>query len=187
MFCHSTTFLALGFWDRVLLCGLKLQIVLPLLSKCWDYKYAPLCLVWIDFFFFLAVLELEALYCFSYTSSPFSSGYFGDKVLLLPRPAWTKILLFYASHWSWDDRCAPLGLNFFLLRWGCHELYPPPHSPSLPCPLGLELWSSWSRPPLVTWYGKHAALCTSYWLRWGLANFFAWAGPEPQYSRSSLS
>jgi hypothetical protein len=45
-------------------------------------------------------------------SSPFCSGYFGDRVLLLPRPAWTVILLFYTFCHCWDDSHAPPGLAF---------------------------------------------------------------------------
>jgi hypothetical protein len=33
----------------------------------------------------------------------------------LPRLAWTRILLFYASHHSWDDRCEISHSAFFPL------------------------------------------------------------------------
>jgi hypothetical protein len=48
--------------------------------------------------FALVILEID--YCF------------------LPKPIWTVILLFYASHCSWDERHMPPHPAFFPLRWG---------------------------------------------------------------------
>jgi hypothetical protein len=47
-------------------------------------------------------------------STPFSSGYFRDRVLLF---AWATILPFYTSYCSWGDECVP-PTQLFLLRWG---------------------------------------------------------------------
>jgi hypothetical protein len=35
----------------------------------------------------------------------------------LPRPAWTMLLLFYASYHSWDDRCTPLPRTTVASHW----------------------------------------------------------------------
>jgi hypothetical protein len=48
----------------------------------------------------------KALYCTSHATSPFCSGYFGDRVSPLVWLAWTTILLFMSRH-CWDDSCAP--------------------------------------------------------------------------------
>jgi hypothetical protein len=45
----------------------------------------------------------------------FSFGYFIDRVSFFAQAGWTMILLFYASHQSWGDRCAPPCLAF--LHW----------------------------------------------------------------------
>jgi hypothetical protein len=73
----------------------------------------------------------------SHASSHFCSGYFGDKVLLLPRLAWTTVVLFYTSHHHWYDRCVPPCQAFFhwdevsyFFAWAV-----------------LELWSPWFWPP----------------------------------------
>jgi hypothetical protein len=74
----------------------------------------------------------------SHASSPFYSGYFGDRVsLFLPRLAWTTIFLFYASIHHWDDRCA-ITPSFFLLRCDLTNFL---------TQTILELWSSGSQLP----------------------------------------
>jgi hypothetical protein len=55
----------------------------------------------------------QGLYHLNHMSSPFPSGYFGDRILFLPRQVWTMILLFYPSSSSWDDRCVPPCIAFF--------------------------------------------------------------------------
>jgi hypothetical protein len=57
----------------------------------------------------------QVLYHLSHASSPFCSGYFGDRALHFTRPACSVIVLFYASCCSWDDRHAALHIAFFFL------------------------------------------------------------------------
>jgi hypothetical protein len=71
----------------------------------------------ISFFFMGFMLAMQVIYHLSLTSNPFFSGYFGDKVLFFAQSSWTVVLLFHASHCSWDDRNTTTP-SFFLLRWG---------------------------------------------------------------------
>jgi hypothetical protein len=50
----------------------------------------------------------------------------------------TAVLQFYTSHLLQEWETHTTIFSFFLLRWGCCELF---------CPTGLELQSSWSQPP----------------------------------------
>jgi hypothetical protein len=51
-------------------------------------------------------LTSQALYFISHASRSFWSGYFGDRVSLLPRLAWISVLLIYTFCSCWDDRYA---------------------------------------------------------------------------------
>jgi hypothetical protein len=52
--------------------GLELEIFLPQLPECWDYKCVPLCLASKTLFLFCMVLGLElGAYNLSYFTSPF--------------------------------------------------------------------------------------------------------------------
>jgi hypothetical protein len=77
-----------------------------------------------------------------------------------PRPVWTTILLFSASHCSWDDRCASITMpSFFLLTWGFTNFFLP----------GLEPRSS--NLSFLQSLGWQIHTTTSNcWLRWGLMN-----------------
>jgi hypothetical protein len=50
------------------------------------------------------MLARQVLFHLSHASSLLWSGYFGDRVLAF---AQAEILLFYAFHCCWDDRCMP--------------------------------------------------------------------------------
>jgi hypothetical protein len=113
--------------------------------------------------------------CLSYSSSPFCSGSFGDRVSVLPRLAWTIVILFlcfpsllgHQAHAStpcffcWDGVSQKLFFNALAI---------------------LELRSSWSQPPLelgitdAYYYAQLLVEMESHKL-------FAWAGLQPQSSQ----
>jgi hypothetical protein len=122
-------------------------------------------------------LVRQVLCWLRHATSPVCSSYFWERVSLLPRLAWTTILLIYASQPSlgWDV-CATMP-RFFPLRWDLTSFFPQTNydhdSPDLsssaawddrcmsPCPTiswdggshnllaeaCLELWSFQSQPP----------------------------------------
>jgi hypothetical protein len=57
-----------------------------------------------------------ASHTLSHTSKPFCSGYFGDRILLLPQAS-LDLSFCYAFRGSWEDRREPL--------WGSLELFLP--------------------------------------------------------------
>jgi hypothetical protein len=77
----------------------------------------------------------------SHISSSFCSGYFGDRVLLLLRLAWTAIL-FYASHHSWDYGCELPSSSFFALIWGSCKLFCPGWPGTKILPISTSLLAS---------------------------------------------
>jgi hypothetical protein len=112
---------------------------------------------------------------FTVPPSPFCSGYFGDRASLLSRLAWTTILLLYSSCYHCDGRCAPPRPAFF-----CWDGISQTSFTSLAWNFGPP---DLSLPNSSGWQG-HVPPCPAYWLRWGLADFFAQAGIELQSSWS---
>jgi hypothetical protein len=60
------------------------------------------------------MLARQVLYHVSHTSISFCSGYFRDKASLFVLAGLTVIVLFYASHHSWDDRHMPTNISSFI-------------------------------------------------------------------------
>jgi hypothetical protein len=82
----------------------------------WWYGIRTLQLSYTKTWTQVFALSRQVLYHLIFTSSPFCSGHFGDRVLLLLRPAWPPVLLFMLPVEAGVTGMCHHAL-LFLLRW----------------------------------------------------------------------